>query len=134
MPRPSDIPVKFRNGFRGSFIDIQQLIEKKLKLDIVDFTKQESKVRGCEFMCKMQIRINGKPFVTWHSSEVLSSYLEDCRAYEKEKGVEIFPIEGGMLTIGEDRAYYFSDATPEAIQPNEKELDVMIEKARRTRR
>jgi len=132
MPRPSDIPVKFRNGFRGSFIDIQQLIEKKLKLDIVDFTKQESKVRGCEFMCKMQIRINGKPFVTWHSSEVLSSYLEDCRAYEKDSGEVVFPIEG-MITLGEDRAYYFVDSIDSKII-TESELDIMVERARRCRR
>lgn len=132
MPRPSDIPVKFRNGFRGSFIDIQQLIEKKLKLDIVDFTKQESKVRGCEFMCKMQIRINGKPFVTWHSSEVLSSYLEDCRAYEKDSGEVVFPIEG-MITLGEDRAYYFVDSIDSKII-TESELDIIVERARRCRR
>lgn len=132
MPRPSDIPVRFRNGFRGSYIDIQQLIEKKLKLDIVDFTKQESKVRGCEFMCKMQIRINGKPFVTWHSSEVLSSYLEDCRAYEKDSGEVVFPIEG-MITLGEDRAYYFVDSIDSKII-TESELDIMVERARRCRR
>ncbi len=132
MPKPSSIPVKFRQGFRGSFIDISQIIDKKIKVDVVDFVKQESKVRNCEFMCKMQIKINGRPFVTWHSSEVLTSYLEDCRAYEKENGEAIFPIEG-MITLGEDRAYYLVDSS-DGKSISESELDNIIERALRNKR
>ena len=40
--RPSEINVQYRGGYRGPYIDIRTLIEKRVKLTVIDF--QERKV------------------------------------------------------------------------------------------
>lgn len=135
MPKPSQIKVQYRGGLRGSFIDISQLIDKAVKLDIIDFKREnKSNVRGCEFYCRMQIRVAGKLCVTWHSSELLTGYLEDCKQQEAESGEAIFPIEDCVISVGEDKAYYLADAPADAFVPTEKELEKMADKARRSKR
>ena len=135
MPTLSSIPVKYRGGFRGSYIDIAQLIDKRVKLDVLDFKKEEkSNVRNCEFYCRMQLRVSGVLCVTWHSSEVLTHFLEDCRAHQQETGEVVFPIESYMFSVGDDRAYYLVDAPGDAVVPTEKELERMFDKARRSRK
>lgn len=135
MPTLNSIPVKYRGGFRGSYIDITQLIDKRVKLDVLDFKKEEkSNVRNCEFYCRMQLRVSGVLCVTWHSSEVLTHFLEDCRAHQQETGEVVFPIESCMFSVGDDRAYYLVDAPGDAFEPSEKELEKMFEKARRNKR
>lgn len=134
MPKVSEIPVKYRGGYRGPYIDIHQLIDKVVKLDILDFSLTESKVRGCKFMCKMQLRISNRLFVTWCASEVLSDYLNDCREKEKSDSMSLFPIEEAAFIVGEDRAYYLIDAPENALVPDERELEQMSERAKRTKR
>lgn len=135
MPKISSISVKYRGGFRGSYIDISQLIDKRVKLDVIDFKKEEkSNVRNCEFYCRMQLRISGVLCVTWHSSEVLTHFLEDCREHQQDTGEVVFPIESCMFSVGDDRAYYLIDAPDDALVPTEKELEKMFDKARRNKR
>lgn len=109
MPKLSDIRVKFRGGMRGSHIDIKKLIYDKTVIDILSFEVCPSRVRNCERMCKMQIRIKGELHVTWHSSDVLTNFLLDC----KEDGEQNFPIEGVIIYMGDDKAYYIKDGSNE---------------------
>jgi len=41
MPKLSSISVKYRGGFRGSYIDVTQLIDKRVRVDVIDFKKEE---------------------------------------------------------------------------------------------
>lgn len=133
MPKVSQIGVKYRGGFRGSYIDISQLIDRKIKLDVMDFTCGQSCVRNCETYCRMQIRINGALHVTWHSSEVLTTYLEDCKKHEQATGDIAFPIEDCIVTIGEDRAYYLQDAPSDSFVPTKEELERIVNKANKNK-
>ena len=73
---PSEITnVQYRGGFKEPYIDVQLLIEKKVKLDVMDFTLKPSNLPDCESFCYMKIRIGGRHAVTWHSSGVLTQYL-----------------------------------------------------------
>ncbi len=128
MPKISQIPVKYKGGYRGPYIDIHQLIDRKIKVDVLDFLITDSKVRGCSFMCKMQLRISGRLAVTWCSSELLSGFLKDCREKEKEDNIVIFPIEQAIFLIGEDRAYYMADAPEDAFVPDYEEFERMKKK------
>lgn len=110
MPKVSEIGVKYRGGFRGPYISISQLIENKVEMDIIDFVTEKSCVRDCEGYTKMQIRIMGKLYVTWHSSAVLTNFLTDCRNEETETGETIFPIEQCIIIVGDDRSYYLADS------------------------
>lgn len=101
MPKLSDIRVQFRGGMKGSHIDIKKLIRDETVLDILSFEVCPSRVRNCEHMCKMQIRVNGELHVTWHSSEVLTNFLTDCR----EDNESNFPIEGVVIYQGDDKSY-----------------------------
>lgn len=134
MARISQIGVQYRGGFRGSYIDVAQLIDKRVKFDVLDFLRGQSCVRNCESYCRMQIRIAGKLCVTWHSSELLTNFLEDCKKHQEETGDAVFPIEDCMITIGDDKAYYLIDVPDDAFEPNEKELEKMLDKARRNKR
>lgn len=134
MPKVSEIGVKYRGGFKGSYIEISQLIDRRVKLDVIDFILGQSCVRNCESYCRMQIRMAGGLYVTWHSSEVLTNYLEDCKKHESETGEVVFPIEDCIITVGDDRAYYLQDAPSDALIPTKDELDQMVKKAHRNRR
>ena len=110
--RPSEINVQYRGGYRGPYIDIRTLIEKRVKLTVIDFQCRKSQMRDVESYTHMQIRISGKLCVTWHTSAVLANYLEDCRAQsqmlQEELGCDpgIFPINDCIIVEGEDRGYY----------------------------
>ncbi|MBP3768373.1 MAG: hypothetical protein J6I31_08885 [Prevotella sp.] len=132
--KPSQINVKYRGGFKGSFICIQLLIERKVCFDVVDFTHKDSCVRDCEKFCYMQIRIGGMLCVTWHASEVLTGFLEDCKAEEQEGGQSIFPIEDCIVTVGEDRAYYLIDAPADALRPTDADFDDLVRESKRYNR
>ena len=134
MPKISQINVKYRGGFRGSYIGISQLIERKVKLDVLDFTCGQSCVRNCETYCRMQIRISGALFVTWHSSEVLTTFLHDCKKHQEETGEATFPLEDCIITVGDDRAYYLQDAPCDAFSPTKEELERIVNKANKNRR
>lgn len=128
MTKVSGIGVKYRGGFRGPYISIAQLIENKVEMDIRDFATESSCVRDCENYTKMQIRINGKLYVTWHSSAVLANFLSDCRAKEAEDGEAIFPIEQCNIIIGDDRSYYLVDSQGSDL--TDKDMERMVNKAR----
>lgn len=113
MPKLSDIRVQFRGGMRGSHIDIKELIRKETVMDIISFEVCPSRVRNCERMCKMQIRIEGELHVTWHSSEVLTNFLVDCKEQEEKDGVVNYPIEGVVIYTGDDKSYMIKDGTIE---------------------
>lgn len=135
MPKPSQINVQCRGGLRGSYIDISQLIDKTVKLDVIEFKREnKSNVRGCDFYCRMQIRVGNKLCVTWHSSELLTNYLEDCKQHEAETGESIFPIEDCVISVGEDKGYYLIDATEESFVPSEKEFEKIVDKAHKSKR
>ena len=109
--KPSEITnVKYRGGFKGPYIDVQLLIEKKVKLDVMDFTLKPSNLPDCESFCYMKIRIGGRHAVTWQSSGVLTQYLQDCKHAEEVDGVAIFLIDECIISQGDDKAYMLIDA------------------------
>ena len=117
-----DISVKYRGGFKGTYIGIGILISKRIPFDIIDFIRDKSCVHDCESYCRMQIRINGKLYVTWHSSEILTNFLEDCRSQETDTE-KLFPIEDCIMTVGEDRGYYLQDASDIVTTLTDKDIE-----------
>lgn len=125
--------VRYKGGFRGSYIALSLLIEYKIRIDVLDFSVDESCVRNCESYCRMQVRIAGRLIVTWHSSELMTEFLKDCKADEQTSGEAAFPLEGCMVVIGDDRGYYLQDATEDAVTPDEELLNKLIDMSRRRR-
>lgn len=138
--RPSEITVKYRGGFRGPYIDVRTLIERRIKLTVLDFERKPSNVRDCESYTHMQIRISGVLCVTWHSSTVLTNYLEDCRgqsdAIIQDTGTDpgIFPINDCIITEGPDRGYYLEDAPHDAWELTESDIIRLSNESHRGRR
>lgn len=97
--------VKYRGGFRGRRIPIQALIRESIRFTVVDFKQEESRMRDCDGYCMMQIEIDGKLYVTWHSSTILTDFLNDV----KEDGESNFPIVDCVMYEGDDRGYYLTD-------------------------
>lgn len=128
MPKVSSINVKYRGGFRGFYVNIKTLISKSIPLDIVDFEMDKSCVRGCSTYCRMQIKINGKPYVTWHSSEILAQFLSDCKAHQEETGEVTFPVEQCIISVGDDKGFYLADAPENAYIPSESEMEKLCKK------
>lgn len=109
--RITDIDVRCRGGFRGPYIDTSLLIAHAVILDILDFVIEKSSVKSCDNYCRMQIRLNGRLYVTWHSSALLTHYLEDCKALEAAENKPVFPIESCIILQGDDRGYYLEDSS-----------------------
>ena len=127
MPRPSKINVKFRGGYRGRYIPVRKLIERGIPFDIMDYREDASSLKDRDTYCIMQIRIGEKPYVTWHASDVLTAYLNDCRADERDQGRRNFPITGCLLTVSDDGSYMIEDAPARAAVPTEKEIMALAE-------
>ena len=138
--RPSEINVQYRGGYRGPYIDIRTLIEKRVKLTVIDFQERKSQMRDVESYTHMQIRISGKLCVTWHTSAVLANYLEDCRAQsqmlQEQTGKDpgIFPINDCIIVEGEDRGYYLEDAPHDAWELTESDILRLSDESHRGRR
>lgn len=138
--RPSEINVQYRGGYRGPYIDIRTLIEKRVKLTVIDFQERKSQMRDVESYTHMQIRISGKLCVTWHTSAVLANYLEDCRAQSQMlqdqtgKDPGIFPINDCIIVEGEDRGYYLEDAPHDAWELTESDILRLSDESHRGRR
>jgi hypothetical protein len=130
--RVSETGVAYRGGFKGSFIDVGNLIDHKVRMDILDFTSDKSCVRDCEDYCRMQIRVAGRLYVTWHSSAILTDFLKDCREKERTDGVSVFPIEDCVITLGDDRGYYLEDA-PEGSAISDCDLEKIVGHSRKRR-
>lgn len=129
MARISEIKVKPRGGFRGKFAKIRKLIDRRVRLNIEDFREAASRLRDCDKRCDMQLDINGRKIVTWHSSEVLTQYLKDCRAVEDDEGVAYFPIESVRITEQDDGSYMLVDASDIPWLTDE-EIDELCERRR----
>lgn len=125
MARPSQTGIQYRGGFRGSYIPVSVLIDEGWTFDIIDFIVDDSCVRDCESYCRMQIRIGGVLYVTWHSSELLSQYLNDCKTQEQATGVAMYPLEWCKVIVGDDRGYSIvdSDTNPPTAEEVQKVLD-----------
>ena len=138
--RPSEINVQYRGGYLGPYIDIRTLIEKRVKLTVIDFQERKSQMRDVESYTHMQIRISGKLCVTWHTSAVLANYLEDCRAQSQMlqdqtgKDPGIFPINDCIIVEGEDRGYYLEDAPHDAWELTESDILRLSDESHRGRR
>ena len=138
--RPSEINVQYRGGYRGPYIDIRTLIEKRVKLTVIDFQERKSQMRDVDSYTHMQIRISGKLCVTWHTSAVLANYLEDCRAQSQMlqdqtgKDPGIFPINDCIIVEGEDRGYYLEDAPHDAWELTESDILRLSDESNRGRR
>ncbi len=138
--RPSEINVQYRGGYRGPYIDIRTLIEKRVKLTVIDFQERKSQMRDVDSYTHIQIRISGKLCVTWHTSAVLANYLEDCRAQsqmlQEELGCDpgIFPINDCIIVEGEDRGYYLEDAPHDAWELTESDILRLSDESNRGRR
>jgi len=128
-----DVKVPFKGGFKGGYVPVECLIDHKIIMDVKAFMRDRSRVRDCEFYCKMQIVINGKLHVTWHSSEILTGFLEDCQAQDIAEGTNNLPIEECIIYVGEDRGYYFGPPDAESVIPTEKELEKWISKYKKRR-
>lgn len=138
--RPSEIKVNFRGGFRGPYIDVRTLIERRIKLTVIDFMVRTSNIRDCKDYTYMQIRISGTLCVTWHSSQILRQYLEDCRAKCEEilemNGIypDIFPINDCIIVEGQDGGYYLEDAPSDAWEMSGEDLNRLFSEPRKGRR
>lgn len=125
--------IRYKGGFRGSYIAIQLLIEYRIRIDVIDYSLDRSCVRNCESYCRMQIRISGSLYVTWHSSELLTEFLKDCKEHEESTGDAAYPLESCIVTVGDDRGYYLQDAPDDAITPDKELIDRLVEQSRRRR-
>ena len=133
--KPSEITnVKYRGGFKGPYIDVQLLIEKKVKLDVMDFSLKPSNLPDCESFCYMQIRIGGRLAVTWQSSAVLTQYLQDCKHAEEVDGVSIFPIDECVIIQGDDKSYMLIDADNGSLLCDEDAFYDLVDETKKRKR
>ena len=133
--KPSEITnVKYRGGFKGPYIDVQLLIEKKVKLDVMDFTLKPSNLPDCESFCYMKIRIGGRHAVTWQSSCVLTQYLQDCKHAEEVDGVAIFLLDECIISQGDDKAYMLIDADNGSLLCDEDAFYDLVDETKKRKR
>lgn len=122
MPKPSQINIKSENGTEGSFIDVRRLIDNRIVINILSYVIKESSVRAGSNYCIMQLKINGRPMITWHGSKSLIDYLDKCKAQEAE-GIICFPIEECIIVENSNGSYALQDADESCIVPTAEELD-----------
>lgn len=108
MPKVSSLGIKWKGGFKGSYIPVSELIDRKIVVNITNFEVRPSCMHGSQ-MCMTQIEICGRPMVTWHGSQNLINFLNECRMQEQQ-GAQCFPIEDCIFTQGDDGGYYLADA------------------------
>lgn len=131
--RYDQISVPYKGGFKGAHVPVDCLIDNKIIIDVLNFKNGASQIRDCKMLCTMQIQIGGKLKVTWHSSEILTAFLEDCRSKEVAEDEAIFPIEQCIIVVGDDRGYYFAAPDADSVVPDEKELERMMRKYKKRR-
>lgn len=100
--------IKWKGGFKGSYIPVSELIDRKIVVNITNFEVRPSCMHGSQ-MCMTQIEICGRPMVTWHGSQNLINFLNECCMQELQ-GTQCFPIEDCIFTQGDDGGYYLADA------------------------
>ena len=85
MPKVSSLGIKWKGGFKGSYIPVSELIDRKIVVNITNFEVRPSCMHGSQ-MCMTQIEISGRPMVTWHGSQNLINFLNECRMQEHTSG------------------------------------------------
>lgn len=124
MPKVSSLGIKWKGGFKGSYIPVSELIDRKIVLNITNFEVRPSCMHGSQ-MCMTQIEICGRPMVTWHGSQNLINFLNECRMQE-QNGAQCFPIEDCIFTQGDDGGYYLADADNTCTRITAGELDELM--------
>ena len=76
MPKVSSLGIKWKGGFKGSYIPVSELIDRKIVVNITNFEVRPSCMHGSQ-MCMTQIEICGRPMVTWHGSQNLINFLNE---------------------------------------------------------
>lgn len=129
MPKVSSLGIQWRGGFKGSHIPISELIAHRIVVNITDFAVRPSCMHGSQ-MCMTQLEIAGRPMITWHGSQNLIAFLEECKRRE-EQGEVCFPIEDCIFTQGDDGGYYLSDADDSCLRVSAEELEELAGNGRR---
>ncbi len=129
MPKVSSLGIKWKGGFRGSYIPVSELIDRRIVVNITDFDVRPSCVHGSQ-MCMTQLEIGGRPMVTWHGSQNLIGFLNECRLSEQHGNV-CFPIEGCIFTHGDDGGYYLADADDSCLRLTAEEAEEISDGRRR---
>lgn len=124
MPKVSSLGIKWKGGFKGSYIPVSELIDRKIVVNITNFEVCPSCMHGSQ-MCMTQIEICGRPMVTWHGSQNLINFLNECRMQEQQ-GTQCFPIEDCIFTQGDDGGYYLADADNTCTRLTAEELDELM--------
>lgn len=124
MPKVSSLGIKWKGGFKGSYIPVSELIDHKIVVNITNFEVRPSCMHGSQ-MCMTQIEICGRPMVTWHGSQNLINFLNECRMQE-QNGAQCFPIEDCIFTQGDDGGYYLADADNTCTRITAGELDELM--------
>lgn len=124
MPKVSSLGIKWKGGFKGSYIPVSELIDRKILVNITNFEVRPSCMHGSQ-MCMTQIEICGRPMVTWHGSQNLINFLNECRMQEQQ-GTQCFPIEDCIFTQGDDGGYYLADADNTCTRITAGELDELM--------
>lgn len=124
MPKVSSLGIKWKGGFKGSYIPVSELIDRKIVVNITNFEVRPSCMHGSQ-MCMTQIEICGRPMVTWHGSQNLINFLNECRMQE-QNGAQCFPIEDCIFTQGDDGGYYLADADNTCTRITAGELDELM--------
>lgn len=124
MPKVSSLGIKWKGGFKGSYIPVSELIDRKIVVNITNFEVRPSCMHGSQ-MCMTQIEICGRQMVTWHGSQNLINFLNECRMQEQQ-GTQCFPIEDCIFTQGDDGGYYLADADNTCTRLTAGELDELM--------
>lgn len=124
MPKVSSLGIKWKGGFKGSYIPVSELIDRKIVVNITNFEVRPFCMHGSQ-MCMTQIEICGRPMVTWHGSQNLINFLNECRMQEQQ-GTQCFPIEDCIFTQGDDGGYYLADADNTCTRITAGELDELM--------
>lgn len=129
MPKVSSLGIKWKGGFKGSYIPVSELIDRKIVVNITNFEIRPSCMHGSQ-MCMTQIEICGRPMVTWHGSQNLINFLNECRMQEQQ-GAQCFPIEDCIFTQGDDGGYYLADADNTCTRLSAEEINNIAKYRRR---
>lgn len=129
MPKVSSLGIKWKGGFKGSYIPVSELIDRKNVVNITNFEVRPSCMHGSQ-MCMTQIEICGRPMVTWHGSQNLINFLNECRMQEQQ-GTQCFPIEDCIFTQGDDGGYYLADADNTCTRLTAEEINNIAKYRRR---
>ena len=133
MPKVSCLGISWKGGFKGSYIPISELIDRKIVVNITNYEVRPSCMHDSH-LCMTQLEIGGRPMVTWHGSVNLITFLEDCRKAEEKTGKHCFPIEDCIFIKGDDGGYYLADADETCTRLTADEISTLPRNRRYNRR